>query len=47
MVTIPESQFKQLNGDGTYTAALTYTDTVNTRQVFRAPLPVIQGGVST
>jgi hypothetical protein len=46
LITIPEVQFKQLNGDGTYTAALTYTDTVNTRQVFRAPLPVIQGGVT-
>ena len=46
LITIPEAQFKQLNGDGTYVAALTYTDTVNTRQVFRAPLPVIQGGVT-
>jgi hypothetical protein len=46
VITIPEAQFKQLNGDGTYTAALTFTDTVNTRQVFRAALPVIQGGVT-
>jgi hypothetical protein len=45
-ITIPESQFKQLNGDGTYVAALTFTDTVNTRQIFLAPLPVIQGGVT-
>ena len=46
LITIPEAQFKQLNGDGTYVAALTYTDTVNTRQGFKALLPVIQGGVT-
>jgi hypothetical protein len=46
LITIPESRFKQLNGEGTYIAALTYTDTVNTRQAFRAPLPVLQGGVT-
>jgi hypothetical protein len=47
LITIPEAQFKQLNGDGTYVAALTYTDTVNTRQAFLAQLPIIQGGVTT
>jgi len=45
LVTIPAAQFRQLNA-ATYSAALTYTDTVNTRQAFRAPLNVIQGGLS-
>ena len=44
-ITVPESIFKQLRG-GTYQAALTVTDSVNTRQVFVAGLPVVHGGVS-
>jgi hypothetical protein len=46
LVTIPEAQFKQLNGEGTYTASCTMTDSQNTRQMLLAALPVLQGGVS-
>jgi hypothetical protein len=45
-ITILESQMKQINGNGTYRAAMTMTDSQNTRQIFLASLPIIQGGVT-
>jgi hypothetical protein len=44
-ILIPEATFKTLSS-GTYTAALTMTDSVNTRQLFIAKLPVLSGGVT-
>jgi hypothetical protein len=43
-IRIPESTFKTLRG-GTYAANLTATDGTDTRQIFLAKLPVLQGGV--
>lgn len=44
-INIPEAQFRKLSGT-TYVAALTMTDSVHTRQMFLADLPVLQGFVS-
>lgn len=44
-ILIPEATFKKLHG-GTHVAALTMTDSVNTRQVFIADLPVLRGRVT-
>jgi hypothetical protein len=41
----PESQFKSL-APGTRRASLTMTDSVNTRQLFLAQLPILMGGVT-
>jgi hypothetical protein len=46
LITIPEAQFKKLGASRTYSAALTCTDSVNTRQIFVAELPVLRGGVT-
>jgi hypothetical protein len=45
-ILIPESQVKTLTSGGTYMAALTITDSVNTRQIFLAELPMLKGGVT-
>jgi hypothetical protein len=46
-ILLPEAQFKTLShGPTTYAAALTMTDSVNTRQIFLAQLPVFSGGVT-
>lgn len=44
-ILIPAAVFQKLHG-GTYQAALIMTDSVNTRQVFIANLPVQHGGVT-
>ncbi len=44
-ITIPEIQMRTLQSD-THKASLTTTDSVNTRQLFVATLPVIYGGVT-
>jgi hypothetical protein len=44
-IMIPVSAFQTLRG-GTYSAALTVTDSINTRQMFIGQLPVQWGGVS-
>jgi len=44
-IMIPASTFQKLRG-GTYSAALTVTDSVNTRQMFIGQLPVQWGGVN-
>jgi hypothetical protein len=44
-IVIPESKMRTLRGD-THKASLTMTDSVNTRQLFVATLPVIYGGVT-
>jgi hypothetical protein len=44
-IMIPESQIKQL-APGTRRASLTMTDSVNTRQLFMAQLPILNGGVT-
>jgi hypothetical protein len=45
-ITIPEVMFKKLRS-GTYRASLVMSDSVNTRQLFVADLPVIYGGVTS
>jgi hypothetical protein len=42
---VPESIFRQLN-HRTFRASLTMTDSIDTREVFVAELPVLTGGVS-
>jgi hypothetical protein len=44
-ITIPEKLFRKLEG-GTYMCGLTMTDSVNTRQLLVATLPVVRGGVT-
>jgi hypothetical protein len=44
-IMIPEVQLKQL-APGTRRASLTMTDSVNTRQLFMAQLPILMGGVT-
>lgn len=44
-IRIPESQFKKLT-PGTHIAALTISDSVDTRQIFLASLPVLYGAVT-
>jgi hypothetical protein len=44
-ILIPESQMKTLR-PGTRRASLTVTDSVNTRQIFCAQLPILSGGVT-
>jgi hypothetical protein len=52
-ILIPEAKFKTLSANttqesstGTFQAALTMTDSVNTRQLMLAELPVMYGGVT-
>jgi hypothetical protein len=45
-ILIPESKVKTLTSGGTYMASLTITDSVNTRQIFLAELPILKGGVT-
>lgn len=45
-IQIPASLMQQLHS-GTHIAALTMTDSINTRQVFVAELPIIFGGTQT
>jgi hypothetical protein len=45
-ILILESQMKQINSGATYIAALTMTDSQNTRQVFLATLPILKGMVT-
>jgi hypothetical protein len=44
-ITIPERLVRKLEG-GTYLCGLTMTDSVNTRQLLVASLPVVRGGVT-
>ena len=44
-ISIPESRMKALR-PGTRRASMTMTDSVNTRQLFIAQLPIISGGVT-
>jgi hypothetical protein len=44
-IRVPESIFRQLN-HRTFRASLTMTDSIDTREVFVAELPVLTGGVS-
>jgi hypothetical protein len=44
-ISIPESRMKMLR-PGTRRASMTMTDSVNTRQLFIAQLPIISGGVT-
>jgi hypothetical protein len=44
-ILIPETQFKQL-APGTRRASLSMTDSVNTRQLFLAQLPILSGGLT-
>lgn len=46
MVNIPEVTVRKLRHDGTRRIGMTATDSVNTRQVFIAQLPVLSGGVT-
>jgi len=45
-ILIPESQVKTLHADQTYWASLTMTNSVDTRQIFKATLPMLTGGVT-
>lgn len=45
-IRIPESTFRRLQGPRTYSAALTLTDSQDTRGVFLGDLPVLFGGVT-
>jgi hypothetical protein len=45
LIMIPESKMKTLS-PGTRRASLTMTDSVNTRQLFIAQLPIVSGGVT-
>jgi len=44
-IMIPEAQMKTLR-PGTRRASMTMTDSINTRQVFLAQLPILSGGVT-
>lgn len=45
-IMIPEVQMRKLRHTGTRRAGMTMTDSVNTRQVFIAQLPILSGGVT-